>query len=170
MKYVALIRGIAPSNPNMSNTNLRRVIESLGYKNVQSVISSGNVIFSSDESDEGAIAKKITAALQRELSIPGYTIVRSQAELERLIAKKPFGATPHPSRTYQTVTFLGEPHDTDVTDSDVVKLVYKNARLRCYAAESGMTLMPKLDKIYGKTNTTRTLKTVERIVKKMQDA
>ncbi len=45
MNYVALIRGIMPSNPNMSNPNLCRVIERLGYTNVQAVIASGNVLF-----------------------------------------------------------------------------------------------------------------------------
>ena len=44
-KYVALLRGITPSNPKLRNEKLRNVFESLGYKNVVSVISSGNIIF-----------------------------------------------------------------------------------------------------------------------------
>jgi uncharacterized protein (DUF1697 family) len=43
--YVALLRGITPTNPNMSNAKLRNVFESLGYSNVRSVISSGNILF-----------------------------------------------------------------------------------------------------------------------------
>lgn len=42
IKYVALLRGIAPTNPNMRNDKLREVFEKPGFKNVQTVISSGN--------------------------------------------------------------------------------------------------------------------------------
>ncbi|MBA3630747.1 MAG: DUF1697 domain-containing protein [Actinobacteria bacterium] len=40
--YVALLRGIGPSNPNMRNDRLRAVFEDLGFSNVRAVISSGN--------------------------------------------------------------------------------------------------------------------------------
>jgi uncharacterized protein (DUF1697 family) len=51
MKYVALLRGIGPSNPNMRNEKLRGVFEKLGFDNVQTVISSGNVLFQTPTKD-----------------------------------------------------------------------------------------------------------------------
>jgi uncharacterized protein (DUF1697 family) len=45
VKYVALLRGIAPTNPNMRNDKLRGVFEKLSFENVKTVISSGNVVF-----------------------------------------------------------------------------------------------------------------------------
>lgn len=61
-KYVALLRGIGPSNPNMHGAKLRGVLEGLGFRDVQSVISSGNVIFSSDltELTVHRVLKKMT--------------------------------------------------------------------------------------------------------------
>ena len=47
IKYVALLRGIGPGNPNMRNDKLRSVFEKLGFSNVKTVISSGNVLFES---------------------------------------------------------------------------------------------------------------------------
>lgn len=44
-KHVALSRGIAPTNPNLRNDSLRGVFENLGYANVKTVISSGNLVF-----------------------------------------------------------------------------------------------------------------------------
>ena len=44
MRYVALLRGIGPSNPNMRNERLRELFQKLGFQNVQTVISSGNVL------------------------------------------------------------------------------------------------------------------------------
>ena len=55
-KYIAFLRGIGPGNPNMRNEKLRGAFEELGFKNVQSVISSGNVIF---DSPAGGQAKNI---------------------------------------------------------------------------------------------------------------
>ena len=40
-RYVALLRGIAPSGPNMTNDKLRGVFEGLGYERVSSVLASG---------------------------------------------------------------------------------------------------------------------------------
>ena len=48
--YVALLRGIAPTNPKMRNNRLREVFEDLGFSNVRTVISSGNVLFETDSS------------------------------------------------------------------------------------------------------------------------
>lgn len=170
MNYVALIRGIMPSNPVMSNANLCRVIKSLGYKNARALLSSGNVIFASGEQDEKAMAQKISAALQNKLGINGHTIVRSQKNLENLLAKKPFGDQAHTQTgNYQTVTFFVEPNEAEIMESSDARMVYKDDLTRCYQSTSGMTIMPLLEKAYGKTITTRTWKTVERIVKKMQE-
>lgn len=49
--YAALLRGIGPGNPSMRNENLRSVCEGLGLEMVATVISSGNVIFKTDNVD-----------------------------------------------------------------------------------------------------------------------
>ena len=49
MRYVALLRGIGPANPNMRNEKLRGVLEELGLANVASVISSGNLLFDTED-------------------------------------------------------------------------------------------------------------------------
>ncbi len=105
MQYVALIRGIGPRNSNMSNSNLCRVIESVGCHNVRSVITSGNILFVSSK-NASALEKEISSALQVQLNIPGKTLVRSQKELALLIAAKPFDNEVHTSRSYLSVTFL----------------------------------------------------------------
>ena len=46
-RYAALLRGIAPSGPNMTNDKLRGVFEELGYEHVASVLASGNIVFDS---------------------------------------------------------------------------------------------------------------------------
>lgn len=46
-QYAAFLRGVAPTSPNMHNKKLRSVFEGLGFTNVTTVISSGNIIFES---------------------------------------------------------------------------------------------------------------------------
>jgi uncharacterized protein (DUF1697 family) len=57
--YVALLRGIMPMNPNMKSEKLKAVFESLGFKNVATVIASGNVVFDSPSKDLDALEARI---------------------------------------------------------------------------------------------------------------
>jgi uncharacterized protein (DUF1697 family) len=57
-RYVALLRGIGPSNPNMHGAKLKSLFESLGFTKVSPVISSGNVIFDSTSKSIAALEKK----------------------------------------------------------------------------------------------------------------
>ncbi len=47
VRYVALLRGMGPANPNMRGEKLRKVFEGLGFENVRTVLASGNVLFES---------------------------------------------------------------------------------------------------------------------------
>ena len=69
-KYVALLRGIAPTNPNMRNDKLRSVFEKLGFENVKTVISSGNVVFESPSRSIRKLEERIAKAFPEEL---GFT-------------------------------------------------------------------------------------------------
>lgn len=53
--YVALLRGVTPTNPKMRNENLRGVCVGMGLSDVATVISSGNILFrsGSDAAESG---------------------------------------------------------------------------------------------------------------------
>ncbi|NHH98070.1 hypothetical protein DYY66_1506 [Candidatus Nitrosotalea sp. FS] len=91
MKYVALLRGIGPSNPNMHGSKLKRVLEDLGFSNVMPVISSGNVIFESDSKDTAKLEETIQKDWPEKLGFSSTTIVRSQRQLQALVDKNPSG-------------------------------------------------------------------------------
>jgi uncharacterized protein (DUF1697 family) len=108
-KYVALLRGIGPGNPNMRNDKLRRVFEAAGFSNVRSVISSGNIVFESDRTDIPAIETEIEQAIATELGFTTTAIVRSQAQLQALVDANPYGDLTHAAGTYLLVTFFKKP-------------------------------------------------------------
>jgi uncharacterized protein (DUF1697 family) len=177
MKYIALLRGIGPGNPNMTNDKLRGVFEALGFMDVQSVISSGNIIFTAPKEDSSSLEKIIQTGLQEILGIPGGTVIRSEEEIKAFVATYPFGDREHGPASYLTVTFMKDRSFTFPLD-----LPYKSERgyvlegydkaidAVCAVVDttSGKTVdyMTWMEKQCGKDITTRTWKTIERIAKK----
>ena len=89
--YVALLRGIAPMNPNQRNERLRGVCEDLGLRNVRTVISSGNVVFETDTNDVPALEATLEAAWLDRLDFTSTTIIRSRSDLQSMVEADPFG-------------------------------------------------------------------------------
>jgi uncharacterized protein (DUF1697 family) len=154
MRYVALLRGIGPTNPNMHPAKLKKFFEELGFKDVQTVIASGNVVFTSPSKSPQALEKKIEAALPKKLKFTSTTIIRSQKELESLVKKDPFKGVKDEKPNYLLVTFF---KDRRPPLASVINL------------EEGKTpdFMVKLERQHGKALTSRTWKSVHRILKKM---
>ena len=176
-KYVALLRGIGPGNPNMRNDKLRGVFEKLDFANVQTVISSGNVVFESPSRHVRKLEESIERALPEELGFKSTTIIRSQGQLQELIDRNPFKGMNHSQRSSLNVTFLKKktnvdlkfPHKVDNRDYTLLGM-YNGAICSVIDLTSSKTpdLMLWLEKKFGKEITTRTWKTVERILKIMR--
>ena len=175
-KYVALLRGIAPTNPNMRNDKLRGVFEKLGFENVKTVISSGNVIFESPSRSAAKLEASIEKALPEHLGFTSTTILRSQGQIKRLVDQNPFKGMEHSQKSSLNVTFLRKKRKIDlkfpykVENRDYTLLgMYDGAICSVIDLTSAKTpdLMVWLEKQFGKDITTRTWKTVERILKAM---
>lgn len=177
--YAALLRGIAPSGPNMTNDKLRGVFEGLGYEHVGSVLASGNIIFGSAESDVPALEQRIEQALTSELGLTSRTIIRSHDELRRLVASDPFPGLTHGPDTYLTATFLKHPHpDAALPDSPdpTTTIVRYDRPARAVLAVTDNTVpgrtptfMAWLEKTCGKAITTRSWLTVQRVVRRLDE-
>ncbi len=144
-----------PTNPNMRNEKLRSVFESLGFANVQTVISSGNVIFETNLKDIPAQEAIIEKALTKQLGITSGVFIRSQKDLKTLIKKDPFKGAEHNQKSYLIVTFLKKKPHVLFNTVDLSKA--KTA-----------DFMRQIEKEFGKENTTRTWKTIQRMLKKME--
>jgi uncharacterized protein (DUF1697 family) len=175
-KYVALLRGIAPANPNMRNDKLRGVFEKLGFENVKTVISSGNVVFECPSRSIRKLEERIEKALPEELGFKSTTIIRSYGQLQKLVDKNPFKGMEHSQKSSLNVTFLKKksrtdikfPHKIEDRDYELLEM-YDGAICSVIDLTSAKTpdLMVWLEKKFGKEITTRTWKTVERILKAM---
>ncbi|MGI5217040.1 DUF1697 domain-containing protein [Nocardia sp. CA-290969] len=178
-RYAALLRGIMPSNPNMSNEKLRGVFTGLGFDAVASVLASGNIVFATEETAGAELEDRIQQALNTELGIPGGTIIRDYAELRALLDRDPFAGYTHGRETYLTVTFFKDaahpraglpPAETDPSTKILGYDEQSRAFLSIIDNSSPKTpnFMAWLERSYGKDITTRTWLTVQRVVKKME--
>ena len=172
--YVALIRGIGPGDPRKSNESLRGVLEELGFSDVASVISSGNVVFSApDDADEDELGDRIEAAWPELRGFTAMTVVRSAAQLAHLLDQRPFGDVEHGKASYELVTFFKQPLDAPPQPPEVpgVRVVGVVDGALCTIHDTGLTggpeVMKWIDQTYRKRTTSRTPPTLARILKKM---
>ena len=168
-KYAAFLRGIGPGDPKKSNESLRNVFESLGYSNVRSFISSGNILFESPNKNIEQLEQEIEEALLKSIGKPCYTIVKSKEELEEFLTTKPFGSLKHDATSYLIVTFFRKiPKTLDIKNSLTFAQKIKALCTIIDTTASGTPeFMLHLEKNYGKAITTRTINTLERIAKRL---
>lgn len=175
MRYVAFLRGIGPGNPNMRNDKLRSVAESLGFSNVQSVISSGNLLFETNDTDTNALEATFEAAWPKHLGFTSTTIIRSQKQIDNLIEADPFKGYEHGSETYLLVTFLKHttpPPQALPQATDGTYKILKATKNEIYTVTDATAtktpdVMAWLEKQYGKQISSRTWKTILKISAKL---
>jgi len=90
MMYVALLRGInVGGNNTVSMTQLKKLFEELGYKDITTYINSGNVIFSNGQTNPRQLEEEIEKELEKTFGFPIRVVVRSFDEMEEIIKQIP---------------------------------------------------------------------------------
>jgi uncharacterized protein (DUF1697 family) len=165
-RYVALLRGVSPMNAQMPE--LKRCFEEAGFTDVKTLLSSGNVVFSTARSASIAtLQKRCEKAMLDGQGRSFMTLVRSTTHLQRLIEADPFAGFKLKPGSKRVVTFLPEPLDQSpvtlpVTHGEACILGLDGGEVFCsYVPEAkGPVFMQLLEKTFGKTITTRTWETV----------
>ena len=88
MAYIALIRGINVGRAKrVAMADLRKLIEELGYREVRSVLNSGNIVFSADGVEPNAAAAAIEEQLVLKLGVAARVMVLGSEELATVLAE-----------------------------------------------------------------------------------
>jgi uncharacterized protein (DUF1697 family) len=99
--HVALLRGVNVGGRNkLAMADLRKLVESLGHGDVATYIQSGNVVFTSKDSDTAAIAARLERALEETLGVRSSVVVLSRAELAEVVADNPFPDEANPKNLH----------------------------------------------------------------------
>lgn len=165
-RHVAFLRGVFPKVLRMAD--LRTALETAGFTNVRTILSSGNVAFDTRAGATAALERRIERALVAQVGRSFDTIVRTTASLEALLAADPYAAWDVVPAEKRIVTFLRTPPAVRpalpivrdgarilaMTDTEVVSVYVPDPR--------GPDWMQLLERTFGTGITTRTLDTVRK--------
>jgi len=104
-RHVVLLRGINLGSRNrVSMPKLRDILEGAGFEDVATYLQSGNVVLSSGKSGD-AVAREVERLIAKELGLQIDVVVRSRAQLARVVERDPLGKVATNAKRYQ-VSFL----------------------------------------------------------------
>jgi uncharacterized protein (DUF1697 family) len=94
--HVALLRGInLGGHKKVAMADLRELVTSLGHADVATYIQSGNVVFSTGQSDNAALAVALEEAIAATLGVTSRVVVLSRDELAQVSRDNPYPDEPN---------------------------------------------------------------------------
>jgi uncharacterized protein (DUF1697 family) len=166
-RYAVFLRGVSPMNLKMPE--LSKALESAGFSDVKTLLSSGNAVFSARKASETTLQRKAEAAIEKAVGKSFMAFVRSIEHLQALIDADPYSRFKLATNAKRVVTFLHE------TPQDFPKLPIELDGARLLALEgrelfsayvpqhNDPVFMRLIDKHAGKAQTTRTWDTVRKV-------
>ncbi len=106
--HVALLRGInLGGHKKVAMADLRQVVASLGHADVATYIQSGNVVFSTGQSDTVALALALEEVIAQTLGVQSRVVVLSREELAQVARDNPYPDEPN-HRALHAIFLSGE--------------------------------------------------------------
>jgi len=110
MKYVALLRGINVGGKNpVKMSELKACFEGMGFKEVATLLQSGNVLFSTNERRADRLTEKIEKGLSNSFNYKSSVVVVSHEQFRSVVREAPRGFGTEPTRYRYDVIFLKKP-------------------------------------------------------------
>src|SRR5271168_4373452 len=132
---VSMLRGVNVGGHNILKMDqLRAVFQSLGLRDAQTFIQSGNVVCRAVGKDLAAVAKRIEKGIERSFGFRPSVIVRTAAELREVIVRNPFARRSGIEANKLLVAFLASSPAADALDK-VLKINCEPEELRVSGRE-----------------------------------
>jgi uncharacterized protein (DUF1697 family) len=172
-RHVALLRGVNNIGKarRVSMADLRVLFERLGYRDVRTVLNSGNVVFSVPESKRGDVRARIQKALASRLGLTSPVTLLSRNEVVAAVNDNPFAdIASDPSRLL--VVVLRQRSDREqlrpLLDErwapEILALGRRVAYLWCARGVADSSLWPKVDRALDRSGTARNMGTMTRLM------
>ena len=174
--HVALIRGINVGRAKrVAMTDLKKLFEGAGYRDVRTLLNSGNVVFTAPAVKPQVAAARIEGALAAELGIAARVTVLTAAELAVAVSENPLTRiATDPSRLL--VSFLAsatdrtklEPLESESWSPDRLAIGKRVAYLWCVDGVLDSPLSQAVGRTLRDGVTTRNWSTVTRLHEMMK--
>lgn len=174
-RYVALLRAVNVGGRTIKMDRLRAIFEELPFKNVETFIASGNVLFDTTARDIGALERKIEKHLDARLGIEVGTYLRALDDLRGVASNHPFGDAKSRGHTL-SIGFFRDPLPVDLlgrlkdlcADYDDFHVHGREVYWYCRGNMSDSILWKgALTKLLGADNTFRNVTTIQRLAAKI---
>jgi uncharacterized protein (DUF1697 family) len=116
-RLIAFLRAINVGGHNVTMAELCKPFASLGLKEVETFIASGNVIFTSRSRGIRGLEQKIEAQLLRSLGYEVKAFLRTVPEVAAIAGYKPFNKSQLGSAAALNVAFLADPLSAEAAKS-----------------------------------------------------
>ncbi|WP_282081412.1 DUF1697 domain-containing protein [Aquimarina algiphila] len=177
-QYVAFLRGINVSGYHkVPMIELREEMHKLNFKNVATILNSGNVIFDSINNDLKNLEKTISEHLEKVFGFPVPTIIRQSERIYRLLERNPFRDIVNTKDIRLYISFLRKDIQTELdfpwTNNDKSYTILEKSNKEIISIlDLSIAKTPKgmeaLERYFGKDITTRNWNTIKRIEKKLR--
>jgi uncharacterized protein (DUF1697 family) len=139
--YIALLRAVnVGGTGKLSMADLRKLLEGLGFRNVQTYIQSGNAVFDA-QGPANKVSQTVASGLEKLLGAPVGVIIRTHDQLDRIIAANPFAAQAAADGARVHVAFLASAAPASATeDLDRIVAQYPARRDRYHLAADTLYL------------------------------
>jgi uncharacterized protein (DUF1697 family) len=154
---------------NLRMPDLRRAFAAAGFADVQTLLSSGNVLFSARATSESALERRAEAAMLKSLGREFFTIVRPVGALRSLVARDPYAPFRVHADAKRIVTFLRKrPVSTPALPIEqhgarILTVTGREVLSAYRRTPKGPVFMTLIERAFGKEQTTRTWDTVAKL-------
>src|SRR5437879_6778810 len=109
-----MLRGINVSgHKTIKMQDLRTLCNKLGYRNVQTYVQSGNIVFETRKGTPANLSKQISKAIHDAYGFDVPAFIRTLEEMQRIISANPFLKEKNIDQSKLHVTFLSETPQAD---------------------------------------------------------
>ena len=179
-EYAAFLRGInVGGHKPVPMAALKKALEALKFKNVRTLLASGNVLFEAPNGAAGALEKKIGEKLEKTFGMEIPVMIRTLKDLQVLHDSEPFKGIRVTPKTGLYVTFLSQepekslrvPYASPGGEIRILRVAGREIISVITLSPRGRTVdfMQVLEKKYGKQVTTRNWKTILRVLKESEE-
>lgn len=156
VRLIAFLRGInVGGRHKVPMAELKSTLAAMGFSDIQTLLNSGNAVFTSERTDIPALEREIAQTLEKTFGFPIPVLVRTMADVQALITRDPFKNIEVHQDTRLYVTFLRD----DVEDRLTIPWTSPDGSLKILSATDKI-LLTVLD--ISKSKTTEAMRLLER--------
>jgi len=175
--YVAFLRGInVGGHHKVPMKDLKHLLEQNNYKNVTTLLNSGNIIFDGNEASAEEIQQQLSCMLEEEFGFSIPTLVKTKSEIATILEQNPFLSVSLNKDLKLYVSFVFDPLPKQLNLKDLETESFKIIKINSHEIFSvlntikGKTTkaMENMDRHFNKSLTTRNWNTIGKIGKKLR--